>query len=886
MIGQTISHYKILEKLGEGGMGVVYKAQDTKLNRLVALKFLPQRVGKGGEEKARFLQEAQAAAALNHPNICTIYGIEEAEAQQFIEMEYIDGQTLRQKFEEDQLKVADVITYAMQIAEVLQEAHSKGIVHRDIKADNVMLNSKNQVKVMDFGLAKLKGTLKLTRMSSTVGTLGYMAPEQVQGGEVDARSDIFSLGVLVFEMLTGRLPFRGEHEAAMIYSILNEEPEPVSKHREDVPQELTHIIRRALEKDPADRYESVSEVLGELRHLKKQSSRVTRTAAISSRALADAVTTPAAPHSEASATVSRPSSSRTMLIAAAGVACFVIIGLVVWMMLRPGEPTTPTADMKIVRLTATGKASNVVMSPEGRLIVYSQREKGKQSLWVRQIATASTVQILPPAEVGFQGLTLSKDGNYLYYVAREIGGANTSLYKMPSLGGSSKKVTSDVQSPISLSPDEKQLTFTRYYPKSGEFALMVANEDGSGERILATHKTDKWFEGKPSWSPDGETILCALGNWEGGYHFAPVVVHVKDGSEQEITQQRWQVMAAVEWLHDGSGFVVLGREKGSSVGQVWLVQKKGGEVRRITNDLTDYGTISLAQKSQTLCTIQNEVRSNHWVLPGADASKAVQITSGKEEGLSGVAFAPDARIIYSNQTVGNNDIWICNEDGSGQRQLTSEPSLDFEPAVSPDGQTVFFVSDRAGIPNIWKMQNDGSKPQQLTFGGEDYRPEVSADGKWVYFDSWDAGPNLLMKVSVDGGEPQAVFNKGASRGARSSPDGKLLAFVFTDDQQLGKPEILIMPSSGGDVTKSFEVPTTANSGSMQWTPDSRAISYVDTREGVSNIWAQPLGGGAPRKLTDFKSDLIFSFCWSRDGKNLAVARGQTTSDVVLISNFR
>ncbi len=886
MIGSTISHYKIVEKLGEGGMGVVYKAQDTKLNRLVALKFLPQRVGAGSEEKARFLQEAQAAAALNHPNICTIYGIEEADGQQFIEMEYIDGKTLRQKFEEDQLKVADVLSYAMQIAEALQEAHSKGIVHRDIKADNVMLNSKNQVKVMDFGLAKLKGTLKLTRVSSTVGTLGYMAPEQVQGGEVDARSDIFSLGVLLFEMLTGRLPFRGEHEAAMIYSILNEEPEPVSKHREDVPQELAHIIRRALEKDPSDRYDSVAEILGELRHLKKQSSRVTRTGAISPRALADAVESSAVSHSGAGEKVSRPSGSRKMLIAAASVVGLVIIGLVAWMMLRPGEPTTPTADMKIVRLTATGKASNVVMSPEGRLIVYSQREKGKQSLWVRQIATASTVQILPAADVAFVGLTLSKDGNYLYYVASEIGSANTSLYKMPSLGGSSKKLMNDVRSPISLSPDEKQLAFTRYYPKSGEFALMVANEDGSGERILATHKSDKWFDGKPAWSPNGETILCPLGNWEGGLHYAPVVVHVKDGSEQEITGQQWQAIASVEWLHDGSGFIVLGNEKGSSVAQVWLVQKKDGAVRRISNDLNDYGTISLAQNSQTLCTIQSEVRSNLWVLPGADASKAVQITSGKEEGLLGITFAPDSRVIYSNQTVGNNDIWICNADGTGQRQLTSEPSNDYQPAVSPDGSTVFFASDRSGIPNIWRMQSDGSKPQQLTFGGEDYRPEVSADGKWVYFDSWDAGPLLLMKVSVDGGEPQAVFNKGASQRARSSPDGKLLAFVFSDDQQLGKPQILIMPSSGGDVIKSFEVPTTANSASMQWTPNSRAISYIDTREGVSNIWEQPLGGAAPRKLTEFKSDLIFSFCWSRDGKNLAIARGQTTSDVVLISNFR
>ncbi|MDP1678320.1 MAG: serine/threonine-protein kinase, partial [Bacteroidota bacterium] len=226
MIGQTVSHYKILEKLGEGGMGVVYKAQDTKLNRTVALKFLPERVNKDETSKARFLQEAQAAAGLNHPNICTIFGVEEHDNQLYMAMEYVEGGTLAEKIPFK--KIDDAITIAAQIADALQEAHLKGIVHRDIKDDNIMLSSKGQAKVMDFGLAKLKGAMKLTRTSSTVGTLGYMAPEQIQGGEVDHRSDIFSFGVLLFEMLTGRLPFRGEHEAAMLYSIVNEEPQNIT----------------------------------------------------------------------------------------------------------------------------------------------------------------------------------------------------------------------------------------------------------------------------------------------------------------------------------------------------------------------------------------------------------------------------------------------------------------------------------------------------------------------------------------------------------------------------------------------------------------------------------------------------------------------------------
>ena len=265
MIGSTISHYKILEKLGEGGMGVVYKAQDTKLDRMVALKFLPAHLSDSEQDKARFIQEARAAAALNHPNVCSVIDISEHDGQMFIVMEFIDGVTLRQKIPLQ--KISDAMTYAIQIGDALQEAHGKGVVHRDIKAENIMVNSKNQIKVMDFGLAKLKGSLKLTRTSSTVGTLAYMAPEQIQGGDVDARSDIFSFGIVVYEMLTDRTPFRGEHEAAMVYSIVNEPPEQIQKFVPDISSQLIHVLDRALEKDPEDRYQTVHDMVIELRKI-------------------------------------------------------------------------------------------------------------------------------------------------------------------------------------------------------------------------------------------------------------------------------------------------------------------------------------------------------------------------------------------------------------------------------------------------------------------------------------------------------------------------------------------------------------------------------------------------------------------------------------------
>ncbi|HLX11322.1 MAG TPA: serine/threonine-protein kinase, partial [Bacteroidota bacterium] len=270
MIGRTISHYKIIEKLGEGGMGVVYLAQDTTLDRRVALKFLPDLLKGTLDEKARFIREAKAAAALNHPNICTMYAVEEADSTLFMAMEYIDGATLRSHL--PFTNANEALGVAVRIAEGLSEAHTAGIVHRDIKADNIMLTAKGQVKIMDFGLAKVRGSLDLTRNTSTVGTLAYMSPEQIQGGEATPRSDVFSFGVLLFEMLTGKLPFRGEHEAAMIYSIVNEPPVELRSLQPSVPSAFEAVVNRCLEKDPQKRYGDARELLTDLRGLQQGKS--------------------------------------------------------------------------------------------------------------------------------------------------------------------------------------------------------------------------------------------------------------------------------------------------------------------------------------------------------------------------------------------------------------------------------------------------------------------------------------------------------------------------------------------------------------------------------------------------------------------------------------
>jgi TolB-like protein/tetratricopeptide (TPR) repeat protein len=360
VIGSIVGQYRILEKVGEGGMGVVYKAEDTTLKRIVALKFLPHHLTSNEAEQARFIQEAQAASALNHPNVCVIYGMGNEGGQQYIAMEFVEGTTLHAKNTGAPLALKDALGYAIQIGEALQEAHSSGIVHRDVKSENIMITAKNQVKVMDFGLAKLKGSLKLTRSSSTVGTLAYMAPEQIQGGEVDARSDIFSFGIVLFEMVTGHLPFRGEHDAAIMYSILNEEPLSLHQYRDDCPADLDRIIVRSLEKDPEDRYQHIDDMVSELRRLQKQSSRVIHPPEVQARETVPAEVRPATGTITGTPLRPSPRRLRVILIAAAGV---VILAGALFLFFR--ESKESITSMAVLPFVNTSGDANVEYLSDG-----------------------------------------------------------------------------------------------------------------------------------------------------------------------------------------------------------------------------------------------------------------------------------------------------------------------------------------------------------------------------------------------------------------------------------------------------------------------------------------------------------------------------------------
>jgi eukaryotic-like serine/threonine-protein kinase len=894
VIGQTISHYKILKKLGEGGMGVVYEAEDTKLDRIVALKFLPHHLTANDAEKSRLLQEAKAASALNHPNVCTIYDIKEEDEQQFIVMEYIDGRTVRQLLPVK--KLSEAYSYAIQIGEGLQEAHAKGIVHRDIKADNIMINSKNQIKIMDFGLAKLKGSLKLTQTPSTVGTLAYMAPEQIQGSEVDARSDIFSFGVVLFEMVTGHLPFRGEHEAAMMYSIINEEHESLQKYLPEATPELLHIINTALEKNSEDRYQAVSEMVRDIRRLQKQSTKLSRTSLSSMPvSLKDSISE----NSPAVAPVVPQKSSSIKILWL--VIIFLVVGIVfvLYKFITPNpleNGREPFQSIKIMRLTTSGKASIAAISPDGKYVVHVVVEGERRSLWMRQVATTSNIMIVPPADVVYRGITFNKDGNSVYYIIIDYNNPNGALFEIPVLGGTSRKILSDLATAVTHSPDGKQFAFIRQYHAVGEEVLMIVNADGSGERKLAVRRGDEFFITArgvaPSWSPDGKLIAMPAASNKGVQHINIMEYAVTDGSEKLLSTENWGAIGKITWCSDGRGIIFVGRRGTSSNSQLWYLRYPDGIAHSITNDLSDYHHASLGVTANTTSLVSTnvEVRSNIWILEKSESGKgiwgtqkAMQITSGTatHDGLSGVAWTPDHKIVYTSSSSGTEGLWIIDKDGSNQHQLTLGTHHEFNPSVSADGKFIIYVSDKDTTPHIWRMEIDGGNPTIFS-KAEDYSPSVTPDGKWFVYSGWATGKTLIYKIPLAGGDSINVSTNPATN-PRVSPDGRLILCGYFDEENR-KWRVALLAFDGGGLQKLFTLPNSASDGSLDWFPDGKSITYIDTRNGVSNIWSMPPNGGKPRQLTDFATGLIFQYAWSKDGKYLAVARGQETSDVVLITD--
>lgn len=821
MIGQTISHYQILEKLGEGGMGVVYKAQDTKLDRLVALKFLPSHVSGSEQDKARFVQEAKAAAALNRPNICTIYGIEDNDGQMFIAMEFVEGDTLRAKGSNVPFKQA--IEIGIQIADGLAAAHEKGIVHRDLKPENIMIQKDGRVKIMDFGLAKLKGASPLTKAGSTVGTAGYMSPEQVQGLETDHRTDIFSLGVILYELLSGQSPFKGVHETALNYEIVNVEPDPISTVKPDIDPDLDVVVLDCMAKDVRDRCQSVAEVARDLRRFKRESSRarVSRVTAVR----------PAQKFSEVQPVERIPKKllGRDQLPWAIATVVFFLLGYAV-ATIYFGEVT----EVRVTRASilppekttfvATG-GGHIALSPDGRTIAFVARDSsGNAVLWVRSL-NALSAQPLRGTE-GAQYPFWSPDSRFLGFFAAG------KLKKIEASGGPGQTICDAPEGRGGTWNRDGVIVFAAGFnaplsrvSAAGGVPSLLRQLDSTRSEI-----SHRW----PHFLPDGHHFLYVSRTLVGGTGEGDAIY----AGSLDSTMPHKVVVSASSNMAYAAGQLLFMREQ-ALMSQPFDIDRLElmGEAVPVAEQVQYDPSFSRAVFSVSengVLTYQTGLTSGGRQLVWFDRSGKVLGTVGKPAEYFTPRLSPDGRrlaVDLFDPQSRNIDVWLCEITRNVWTRFTFDPGIDRDPAWSPDGSRIVFRSNRSGRFHLYQRASSGEGSEEILFESNDDKVPTSwsMDGRFLAYHT-PGNPKTLADLWVlplkaqeakDDRKPilflQTDFNE---VGSDISPDGRWIAYSSNES---GRSHVYVRPFPGPG--GKYQVSTTGGLR-PRWRLDGKELFYL------------------------------------------------------------